>query len=129
MDISSMLKNLKNLLNFKSTNSQSIPSTMRLLAAERPGLSVIKCYNEYIEIKKKLNIPIGTLPDGSVNPDDVLAYSMFEIIINALKNDAKIETAIQPLGKVTSVGTDAVGVPVTTQGYITDIQVGGTTIS
>jgi hypothetical protein len=129
MDISTMLSNIKNLLSFRSVKSQNVPTPLVLAASTRSGMSETRAYNKMIDHMKKLGIPVGDLPDGSPNPNAVLEYLRIQVIMDELRNEAKIQVAIEPLGNVTSTGTDAVGIPVVTNGVVTTIQTGGAVIS
>lgn len=129
MEISEMLSNLKNLLGFKSVKSQSIPTPLVLAASSRTGISETRVYNKMVEHMKKLDIPVGNLPDGSPNPNAILIYLLIQEIYNDIRENAKIQVAIEPFGNVTATGTDAVGIPVVTNGVVTTIQTGGAVIS
>lgn len=129
MDISTMLSNIKKLLSFKSVSSQSLPSPLVLAGSSRTGLSETRVYNKMIEHMKKLDIPVDNLPDGSPNPNVILIYLLVHEMYNDIRENSKIQVAIEPMGNVTSTGVDAIGIPVTTQGFITDIQTGGAVIS
>lgn len=129
MEITQMLSNLKNLLGFKSVKSQSIPTPLVLAASSRTGISETRAYNKMIEAMKKLDIPVENLPDGSPNPNAILEHIRFQIIFDELRENAKIQVAIEPFGNVTATGTDALGIPVVTNGVVTTIQTGGAVIS
>jgi hypothetical protein len=129
MEITQMLSNLKNLLGFKSVKSQSIPTPLVLAASSRTGISETRVYNKMVEHMKKLDIPVGNLPDGSPNPNAILFYLLIQEIYNDIRENAKIQVAIEPFGNVTATGTDAVGIPVVTNGVVTTIQTGGAVIS
>jgi hypothetical protein len=129
MEISQMLSNIKNLLGFKSVKSQSIPTPLILAASSRTGISETRVYNNMINHMKKLDIPVGNLPDGSPNPNAILIYLLIQEIYNDIRENAKIQVAIEPFGNVTATGTDAIGIPVVTNGVVTSIQTGGAVIS
>jgi hypothetical protein len=129
MEITQMLSNLKNLLGFKSVKSQSIPTPLVLAASSRTGISETRVYNKMVEHMKKLDIPVGNLPDGSPNPNAILIYLLIQEIYNDIRENAKIQVAIEPFGNVTATGTDAIGIPVVTNGVVTTIQTGGAVIS
>lgn len=124
-----MLSNIKNLLGFKSVKSQSIPTPLILAASSRTGISETRVYNNMINHMKKLDIPVGNLPDGSPNPNAILIYLLIQEIYNDIRENAKIQVAIEPFGNVTATGTDAIGIPVVTNGVVTSIQTGGAVIS
>lgn len=129
MEISAMLSNLKKLLSFKSVSSQSIPSPLILAASNRSGLSETRVYNKVIESMKKMDIPVGDMPDGSPNLYTTLTYIIIQEILNDIRENAKIQVAIEPFGNVTTTGTDAVGIPVVTNGVVTNIQTGSAIIN
>lgn len=83
----------------------------------RPGLSATVLASKIISRLPEIGIPTGPNPDGSENIVNKFVMVMCEEFVNALKNDAVVNTSL-PTGKISITGTGGnVGGPVQITGY------------
>jgi hypothetical protein len=75
----------------------TIPTPLIMVGVpQRGGLSALKISREIIKRKSEAGLPIGVLPTGNANPDEIMERIRVEEIIKALQNDAIISVAIPP---------------------------------
>ena len=83
-----------------STVRIPLPSVPAILIAcsviQRPGLSAMMMASEIIRRQAEAGAYFGKLPDGSDNIMEAMERIRCEVIVNAIKNDLKIETSINP---------------------------------
>ena len=83
-----------------STVRIPLPSVPAILIAcsviQRPGLSAMMMASEIIRRQAEAGAYFGKLPDGSDNIMEAMERIRCETIVNAIKNDLKIETSISP---------------------------------
>lgn len=89
--------------------------TIVLGAPRRSGLSAIKIARNIIARKSEAGVPVGALPSGSANPEEIMWRIAVEEIIKAFQEDAIITVAIPPGTTLTAAGASAAG-PVTVFG-------------
>ncbi|MFW6219882.1 MAG: hypothetical protein ACOC33_03500 [bacterium] len=93
-----------------------VPTPLILVGApRRPGLSPTKIASKIIARKSEAGLPVGALPSGSVNPDEIMERIRIEEIVKALQQDALISVGV-PLGiPIQAAGLSPAG-PVTVTG-------------
>lgn len=116
--------NINNLLNgFDKILSLSsiapppqIPAPLILVGVpKRSGLSAIKIASRIISRKSEAGLPVGMLPNGETNPDEIMERIRIEEIIRALQEEAIISIGIPPGITLSGAGISPAG-PVTVYG-------------
>jgi hypothetical protein len=97
------IKNLLTKLEIPDSPAPPVPSPLILGVAKKPGLSATKIASRIIERQSEAGIPSGTLPDGTVSPDEVMEVIRIEEIIKGILEDMKITVVLKP--GVQSIGT------------------------
>lgn len=88
----------------------SIPTPLILVGVPlRSGLSPTKIASSIIARKSEAGLPVGALPSGAVNPDEIMERIRIEEIIKALQQDMIISVAIPPGITLTAAGVSAAG--------------------
>jgi hypothetical protein len=113
----SILSGIKKILKITNTGvASNVPTPLLLVGApKRPGLSAVKLSNRIIQRKSDAGLPIGTLPSGTANPDEIMIRIMCEELIKMLQEDGVIQIAIPPGTTLSAAGASAAG-PVTVLG-------------
>lgn len=87
-----------------------IPTPLILFGTPpRSGLSAIKIASRIIQRKTEAGLPVGALPSGAINPDEIMERIRIEEIIKALQQEAIITVAIPPGTTLTAAGTSPSG--------------------
>ena len=87
-----------------------VPTPMILIGVPlRPGLSPTKIASRIIARKPEAGLPVGVLPSGGVNPDEIMERIRIEEIIKAFQQDAVITVAIPPGITITGSGVSPSG--------------------
>jgi len=87
-----------------------IPTPLILVGIPlRTGLSPTKIASNIISRKSEAGLPVGALPSGAVNPDEIMERIRIEEIVKALQQDAKISVAIPPGITLTAAGVSPAG--------------------
>lgn len=109
--LTSILGGIKKILKIQNNSSSaSIPTPLILVGApRRTGLSPTKIASRIIQRKSEAGIPVGALPSGAVNPDELMWRIAVEEIIRGLQEDAKITVAIPPGTTLTAAGANSGG--------------------
>jgi len=81
----------------------------------RSGLSPTKIASSIIARKSEAGLPVGTLPSGNVNPDEMMERIRIEEIVKAIQQDMIISVAVPPGITLTAAGISPTG-PVTVFG-------------
>ncbi|MFW6246940.1 MAG: hypothetical protein ACOC22_02060 [bacterium] len=81
----------------------------------RSGLSAIKIARNIISRKSEAGIPVGALPSGAANPEEIMWRIAVEEIIKAFQEDAIITVGIPPGTTLSAAGASLAG-PVTVFG-------------
>ena len=68
-------------------------------AVQRPGISVVKTSSEIISDNQPLGINTGQMPDGTDNVVNQFVQNLVEKVVDALKDEAKVECVI-PTGSI-----------------------------
>ncbi len=88
----------------------TIPTPLIMVGApSRPGLSAIKIATKIIGRKAEAGLPVGALPSGTNNPDELMERIRVEEIIKAIQEDALVSVAIPPGLTITGAGANAGG--------------------
>ena len=88
----------------------SVPTPLILVGVPtRSGLSPTKIASNIISRKSEAGLPIGALPSGGVNPDEIMERIRVEEIIKAIQQDMIISVAIPPGITLTAAGANAGG--------------------
>jgi hypothetical protein len=88
----------------------SIPTPLILVGVPtRTGLSPTKIASNIISRKSEAGLPIGALPSGGINPDEIMERIRVEEIIKAIQQDMIISVAIPPGITLTAAGVSAAG--------------------
>lgn len=122
MNIEDILSDLNGLLNFKTIKTPVIATPLILASKNRKGLSSIEITQRILKVKQQLGLPVGTLPDGSPNLDDVMIGVIVKEIVDAFLNDARISVAVEPKSGLIQVQGSAGPVPVVGTGFVTTTQ-------
>jgi hypothetical protein len=126
-NVDSILSSVLNLVNIPKPPDPSLPIPLILLSSIRPGLSAQKMGAEVIKRRAEAGLPVGNLPDGQVNPNELLEIIRFQVLIDALASEARISVAIEPGITLTAQGT-AAGTPVVVAGVTTTPGIGSAII-
>lgn len=99
------------ILNLSSVGAPPpIPSPLILSGVPtRTGLSPTKIAAKIIARKAEAGLPVGVLPSGETNPDEIMEIIRIEEIIKALQQDAIITVAIPPGISLTAAGASPAG--------------------
>lgn len=83
--------------------------TIVLGVPRRSGLSAIKIARNIIARKSEAGVPVGALPSGAANPEEIMWRIAVEEIIKAFQEDAIITVGIPPGTTLTGTGASAAG--------------------
>ncbi len=110
-NIDSIISGFDRILSLSSVGSPPpIPTPMILVGVpKRGGLSAIKIATRIISRKSEAGLPVGPLPNGNTNPDEIMERIRIEEIIRALQEDAIISVAIPPGITVSATGISPAG--------------------
>ena len=116
-NIESVIQGFDKILNLSSIGGPpTVPTPLILVGVpRRSGLSPTKIASKIIARKTEAGLPVGALPSGSVNPDEIMERIRVEEIIKALQQDAVITVGLPPGITVQAAGISPVG-PVTVVG-------------
>lgn len=88
----------------------SVPTPLILVGVPlRAGLSPTKIASRIIARKSEAGLPVGALPSGSINPDEMMERIRIEEIIKALQQDAIISVAVPPGITLSAAGISPTG--------------------
>jgi len=116
-NIDSIIGGFTKVLNLNSLGGPpSIPTVLLLVgASRRPGLSPTKIASKIIARKSEAGVPVGALPSGSDNPEEIMWRIAVEEIIHAIQQDCVISVAVPRGITVQAAGSGPTG-PVTVVG-------------
>ena len=87
-----------------------LPPPLILIGAQkRPGLSPTKIASRIISRKSEAGLPVGTLPSGSVAPDEIMERIRVEEIIKAIQQEMVITVAVPPGTTISGSGASIAG--------------------
>ncbi|MDA3780861.1 MAG: hypothetical protein PF487_11685 [Bacteroidales bacterium] len=88
----------------------SVPTPLILVGVPtRSGLSPTKIASNIISRKSEAGLPVGALPSGNINPDEIMERIRVEEIIKAIQQDMIISVAVPPGITLTAAGVSAAG--------------------
>lgn len=128
-NIDVLIKGFDKVLKLESVGTPTpIPTPLIFIGVpRRQGLSPIKIASKIISRKSEAGIPVGALPSGVINPEEVMWRIAIEEIVKALQEDAVISVAIPPGLTLTASGISPMG-PVTVFGTTISFASGYATI-
>jgi hypothetical protein len=119
--IEDVIKLTKNLFNLNKKPAQPLPLPLIITGVpRRGGLSAINIANKIISRKSEAGLPIGPLPNGEQNPEEILIRLIVEEIIKAIQEDGVVTVAIPPGNTIIANGANGGG-PITVLGATTTI--------
>ena len=87
-----------------------IPTPLILVGVpKRTGLSPTKIASRIIARKSEAGLPVGALPSGDINPEEIMWRIAVEEIIKALQQEAIISVAIPPGITLSAAGISPTG--------------------
>lgn len=114
--IKGVLNKLSRLFNFRTTPTPSVPLPLILTGVpRRDGISAQRVASNIIARKQEAGLPVGVLPNGEPNNDEILERIRIEEIFKELLENGKIVVAIPPGSTVIANGVNGGG-PVTVVG-------------
>ena len=110
-NIDSIIEGFNKVLNLSSIGGPPpVPTPIILVGVpRRGGLSPTKIASRIIARKSEAGLPVGVLPSGAINPDEIMERIRIEEIIKALQQDAIISVAIPPGITLTATGISPTG--------------------
>jgi len=110
-DINSIIDGFDKILSLTSIGSPPIIPTPLILfgVPQRAGLSPTRVASKIIARKSEAGLPVGVLPSGGVNPDEIMERIRMEEIIKELQENGLITIAIPPGTTVTATGVSPSG--------------------
>ena len=116
-NIESVIQGFDKILKLSSIGGPpTVPTPLILVGVpRRSGLSPTKIASKIIARKTEAGLPVGALPSGSVNPDEIMERIRIEEMIKALQQDAVITVGLPPGITVQAAGISPTG-PVTVVG-------------
>lgn len=100
MTISSLIETITSAMESAKTPASILPPLLlKCTSLARPGLSAYKIAAEIIKNNKQIGIPTEPNPDGSANMINQYTYNVVKCIVDAIKNDATVQSTI-PMGSV-----------------------------
>ncbi len=95
MNISSIVDTISTAIEGSKTPVNILPPMLlKCTSLLRPGLSAYRIAAKVIQNNKALGIPTEENPDGQQNFINSYTYNIVKEIVNAIKNDASVQTSI-----------------------------------
>lgn len=116
-NIEVILSGFEKILRLESAGTPTpIPTPLIFIGVpRRQGLSPIKIASKIISRKSEAGLPVGVLPSGETNPEEIMWRIAVEEIIKAIQQDAVVTVSIPPGLTLTASGISPAG-PVTVFG-------------
>lgn len=107
----SILGGIKKVLKIQNTGvASSVPTPLIYVGAQkRAGLSSTKIASRIIQRKSEAGLPVGNLPSGASNPDEIMIRIMVEEIIKAIHEDSVVSVAVPPGTTLSAAGSCPAG--------------------
>jgi len=87
-----------------------VPTPLILVGVPlRAGLSPTKIASRIIARKSEAGLPVGALPSGAINPDEIMERIRIEEIVKAIQQDMIISVAVPPGITLTAAGISPTG--------------------
>lgn len=108
--IESIIGGFTKILSLSVGSPTSVPTPLIMVGVPlRSGLSPTKIATDIIKAKKDAGLPVGALPSGAANPDEIMERVRVEILVKAIIEDMIISVAIPPGITLTAAGVSAAG--------------------
>lgn len=122
--ITDVISSIGALFKFSKSPAPTLFPPLILTGVPRKsGISAQRIANNIIKNKEKAGLPVGTLPDGSPSPDEIMERIRAEAIVEEIISNAKITVVIPAGTPLTAAGGNAGG-PVVVQGATINITTG-----
>lgn len=110
-NIDAIIGGFTKVLNLSSIGGPPpVPTPLILVGVPlRAGLSSTKIASRIIARKSEAGLPVGALPSGAVNPDEIMERIRVEEWIKAIQQDMIISVAIPPGITLTAAGISPTG--------------------
>ena len=87
-----------------------VPTPLILIGVPlRAGLSPTKIASRIIARRSEAGLPVGALPSGGINPDEIMERIRIEEIVKAIQQDMIISVAVPPGITLTAAGISPTG--------------------
>jgi len=87
-----------------------VPTPLILVGTPlRAGLSPTKIASRIIARKSEAGLPVGALPSGAINPDEIMERIRIEEIVKAIQQEMIISVGIPPGITLTAAGISPTG--------------------
>ena len=87
-----------------------VPTPLMIIGVPlRAGLSPTKIASRIIARKSEAGLPVGALPSGGINPDEIMERIRIEEIVKAIQQDMIISVAVPPGITLTAAGISPTG--------------------
>jgi hypothetical protein len=110
-NIDAIIGGFTKVLNLSSIGGPPpVPTPLILVGVPlRAGLSPTKIASRIIARKSEAGLPVGALPSGAINPDEIMERIRIEEIIKAIQQDMIISVAVPPGITLTAAGISPTG--------------------
>jgi len=110
-NIDAIIGGFTKVLNLSSVGGPPpVPTPLILIGVPlRAGLSPTKIASRIIARKSEAGLPVGALPSGSINPDEIMERIRIEEIVKAIQQDMIISVGIPPGITLTAAGISPTG--------------------
>lgn len=110
MKINDIIDNLKSFLNIDVGGARKIPKQLILTGgAKRSGISSSRIFTNVISRKGEAGLPIGNLPTGKEDPNDIMIRIIIEEIVKEIQENAIVNVGIKPGVNVLAQGASPAG--------------------
>lgn len=109
--IDAIIEGFTKVLNLSSIGGPPpVPTPLILVGVPlRAGLSPTKIASRIIARKSEAGLPVGVLPSGAINPDEIMERIRIEEIVKAIQQDMIISVAVPPGITLTAAGISPTG--------------------
>jgi len=110
-NIDAIIGGFTKVLNLSSVGGPPpVPTPLILIGVPlRAGLSPTKIASRIIARKSEAGLPVGALPSGAINPDEIMERIRIEEIVKAIQQDMIISVGIPPGITLTAAGISPTG--------------------
>ena len=110
-NIDAIIGGFTKVLNLSSIGGPPpVPTPLILIGVPlRSGLSPTKIASRIIARKSEAGLPVGALPSGVINPDEIMERIRIEEIVKAIQQDMIISVGIPPGITLTAAGISPTG--------------------
>jgi len=110
-NINAIIGGFTKVLNLSSIGGPPpVPTPLILVGVPlRAGLSPTKIASRIIARKSEAGLPVGALPSGAINPDEIMERIRIEEIVKAIQQDMIISVGVPPGITLTAAGISPTG--------------------